>query len=171
MTSVAVNTYTHSVTYVAENILKSIKDIIRLIGLDPANLVNDWSTYMRGVQTWLESGHLEIVVLEIFDPLTDALVLRWDLDVIYTTGHGDGDFWTDTDQLRYHMRKAGLAPSTAKYRLVLQTKPSRPDIRGWGPTQYRSIEGFVRHRLGSTIEHNGLGCSAAYWRKNSADHQ
>jgi hypothetical protein len=38
MTSVAVNTYTHSVVYVADNILKSMKDIIRLSGLDPTNL-------------------------------------------------------------------------------------------------------------------------------------
>ena len=36
MTNVAVNTYTHSVTYVADNILKSLKDIIRLSGLDPS---------------------------------------------------------------------------------------------------------------------------------------
>ncbi len=38
MTAVAVNVYshTHSVTYVAENILKSLKDIIRLSGLDPS---------------------------------------------------------------------------------------------------------------------------------------
>ena len=39
MTSVAVNTYTYSVTYVADNILKSMKDIIRLSGLDPTNMV------------------------------------------------------------------------------------------------------------------------------------
>ena len=42
MTSVAVYTYTHSVTYVADNILKSFKDIIRLSGLDPAKFVDDW---------------------------------------------------------------------------------------------------------------------------------
>jgi len=40
MTTVTVNTYTYSVTYVADNILKSIKDIIRLSGLDPSNLVD-----------------------------------------------------------------------------------------------------------------------------------
>ena len=43
MTSVAVNTYTHSVTYVADNILKSFKDIVRLSGLDPGKLVADWT--------------------------------------------------------------------------------------------------------------------------------
>ena len=164
MTSVAVNTYIHSVTYVADNILKSMKDIIRLSGLDPTNLVDSWSTNMRALQTWLVSGHLEVVVLEIFDPKTDALVGRWDIDVVYTTGFGDGGFWTDTEQIRYHVRKAGLAPGEAKYRLLLQNKPGWPHVDGWESAQYRSTQGFVRQTLGSTIEHNGLGCRAAYWR-------
>ena len=55
MTSVAVNTYTHSVTYVADNILKSMKDIIRLSGLDPTNLIGEWETNMRALRTWLDS--------------------------------------------------------------------------------------------------------------------
>ena len=165
MTSVAVNTYTHSVTYVADNILKSLKDIIRLSGLDPTNLVQTWSSKMRALETWLHSGHLETVVLEVFNPRTNALVGRWDIDVIYTTGLGDGGFWTDTEQIKYHVRKAGLAPRDAKYRLVLQNRAGRPDVDGWGPTQLRSTDGFVRHSLGSTIEHYGLGANAAYWRK------
>ncbi len=166
MTNVVVNTYTHSVTYVADNILKSFKDIIRLSGLDPSNLVASWESNMRAIRTWLSSRHLETVVLEIFDPKTDALVGRWDIDVVYTTGMGDGSFWTDTEQIKYHVRKAGLAPSEAKYRLLLQNKPGYPHVDGWESTTYRSTNGFVRHSLGSTIEHNGLGCSAAYWRKN-----
>ncbi|MDH4459572.1 MAG: HORMA domain containing protein [Nevskia sp.] len=164
MTSVAVNTYTHSVVYVADNILKSLKDIIRLSGLDPFNFVNSWSDYMRALQTWLGSRDLDVVVLEIFDPKTDKLVGRWDIDVVYTTGAGNGAFWTDTDQIRYHVRKAGLLPSEAKYRLLLQNKAGRPDVEGWSNTQFRSTAGFVRHSLGSTVEHNGLGGSAAYWR-------
>ena len=165
MTSVAVNTYAYSVTYVADNILKSMKDIIRLSGLDPTNLVESWASKMLAIQTWLHSGHLETVVLEIFDPRTGALVGRWDIDVIFTTGLGDGGFWTDTEQIKYHVRKAGLAPGEAKYRLLLQNKPGHTPVVGWGPTQYRSTKGFVRHSLGSTIEHYGLGASAAYWRQ------
>ena len=165
MTTVTVNTYTHSVTYVADNILKSIKDIIRLSGLDPTHLVESWESKMRAIRTWLHSGHLETVVLEIFDPRTDALVGRWDIDVIYTTGLGDGGFWTDTEQIRYHIRKAGLAPGEARYRLVLQNRSGRPDVDGWKPTRFRSTDSFVRHSLGSTIEHYGLGASAAYWRQ------
>ena len=165
MTTVAVNTYTHSVTYVADNILKSIKDIIRLSGLDPAKLADDWEVTLRGVRAWLDSQHLETVVLEIYNPNTDALITRWDIDVLYGWGSGDGSFWTDTEQLKYHIQKAGLAPSQAKYRIVLQTKPGRPDVLGWSSTSFRSTSGFVRQSLGSTIEHNGLGASTAYWRK------
>ena len=164
MTSVAVYSYTYSVTYVADNILKSFKDIIRLSGLDPTNLVQDWDSYMQALKTWLTSGHLEKVVLEVFDPATDKLVGRWDIDVVYGSA-GDGSFWTDTEQIKYHIRKAGLWPSQAAYRLLMQNKPGRPYVRDWGSAEYRSTDGFARHSLGSTIEHNGLGGSAAYWRK------
>jgi len=165
MTSVAVNTYTHSVTYVADNILKSFKDIIRLSGLDPSNLVNGWDSKMRALKTWLSTGDLEAVVLEIFHPKTGALITRWDIDIIYNWSSGDGSFWTDTEQLKYHIRKAGIAPADARYEMLLKTKPGRPDVEGWGRGSYRSTEGMVRQSLGSTIEHSGLGGNAAYWRK------
>jgi hypothetical protein len=121
---------------------------------------------MRALQTWISSGHLERVVLEIFHPITNAPICRWDIDVVYGwSASGDGNFWTDTDQLKYHIRKAGVAPSDAKYSLLLQNKPGYSDVAGWGPAEYRSTVGMVRQSLGSTIEHSGLGANAAYWRK------
>ncbi|MBP0495592.1 hypothetical protein [Pararoseomonas indoligenes] len=56
MTTVVVNSYTHSVAYVADNILKSLKDIIRLSGLDPAKFVDQWESNTRALKTWLETG-------------------------------------------------------------------------------------------------------------------
>ena len=165
MTNVAVNTYTHSVTYVADNILKSLKDIIRLSGLDPSKFVGDWETHMRGVQTWLNSSDLETVKLEIYNPKTDALIFRWDIDIAYGWSSGDGSFWTDTEQLKYAIRKAGLAPSEAHYRLLVNTKQGRPDVAGWGTVSSRSIGGMVRQSLGTTVEHSGLGASTSYLRR------
>lgn len=131
MTSVAVYSYTQSVTYVADNILKSLKDIIRLSGLDPAAFVDGWDLHKRGISAWLGTGDLQKVVLEIYDPRTDGLILRWDIDIAYQWTGGDGSFFTDTEQLRYAIRKAGIAPSEARYRLVLDNKPGRPDVDGW----------------------------------------
>ncbi|MEP5625733.1 MAG: HORMA domain containing protein, partial [Hyphomicrobiales bacterium] len=88
------------------------------------------------------------------------------IDVVYNWSSGDGSFWTDTEQLKYHIRKAGIAPSDACYEIVLRTKPNRPDVDGWSKGSLRSTEGLVRQSMGSTIEHNGLGGNAAYWRKN-----
>ncbi len=165
MTTVTVNSYTHSVTYVADNILKSLKDIIRLSGLDPSKLVGSWDTNMRALRTWIGNSELEKVVLEIYNPTTGALIRRWDIDVVYGwSSAGDGNFWTDTEQLRYAILKTGLAPDQATYDLILQTKPNRTPVQGWSDTAYRSTNGMVRNSLGSTIEHNGLGANAAYWR-------
>lgn len=165
MTTVAVNTYTHSVTYVADNILKSLKDIIRLSGLDPSEFVGDWASNTLALKTWLDTGHLEKVALEIYDPATDALVVRWDIDIAYGWSGGDGAFWTDTEQLRYAIRKAGLAPNKARYRLLVYNKPGRPDVPGWSKGTSRSTEGMVRQSLGSTIEHSGLGANTSYLRR------
>lgn len=165
MTSVSVNLYTHSVTYVADNILKSMKDIIRLSGLDPSDLVNTWSSKMKALETWLHSGHLERVVLEVYNPKTDALIVRWDIDIVYAWSGDSGSFWTDTEQLKYAIRKAGIAPSDAKYRLMLSHKTGAPEVEGWSSASFRSTDNMARQSLGSTIEHNGLGGSTAYWRK------
>jgi len=164
MSSVGVYSYTYSVTYVADNILKSLKDIIKLSGLNPTSFVDDWELNKRAIKAWLESEHLEKVILEFYHPTTSELLFRWDIDIVYSWT-GDGTFWTDTEQLRFAIRKAGVAPADAKYDLLLKTKAGRPDVVGWSTGSMRSTEGMVRHALGSTIEHNGLGGEAAYWRR------
>lgn len=165
MSAVAVFSYTQSVVYVADNILKSFKDIIRLSGLDPTKLVNDWAVLLRGLSAWIESRHLESVTLEVYDPKTDHLLFRWDIEVVYTWDVSAGTFWTDTDQLKWAIKKAGLVPSQADYRVSVHNKPGRPDVSGWSTCTLRSTDGMVRQSLGTTVEHNGLSANTTYWRK------
>ncbi len=167
MTTTITYSRTHSVTYVADNILKCLKDIIRESGMNPSKFVNDTEVNRRGLTTWLDSEHLERITLEIYNPRTDKLITRWDIDVRYDWATGDASFWTDTEQLKWAIKKAGVAPADAKYDLILHNKVGRPDVAGWSPCSYRSTDGMVRQSLGSTIEHNGLGASASYWRKAS----
>lgn len=162
-THVVVNTYTHSVTYVTDKMMMSLKDIIRQSGLSPEKFVSDWKTLHRGISTWLDSRDLERVILEVFNPKTDKLIGRWDFDIVY--GYtGGGDMWVDTDDIKYHIRKAGQWPSACDYRVVLTTKPGRPSVHGWSAATLRSTDGFVRQSLGTTIDGSGLKSGTAYWR-------
>jgi len=165
-TTVSVNTYTHSVTYVVDNVLKSFKEIIRLSGLSPAKMVGEWESIQRAMTTWINSGHLSGVTLEVYDPSDNKLITRWDIDVVYGYTSGDGKFWTDTDQLAYEIKKAGCWPSLASYDIILRNKSGRPDVAGWSPCEFRSTEGLVKKSLGTTVEHSGLGGNASYYRRN-----
>src|SRR4051794_33659887 len=109
-TLVVVNTYAHSVTYVADNLLMSLKEIIRESGLSPEKLTSDWANLQRGISRWLESRHLERIVLEVYNPTTNALIGRWDFEIAYGA-QGDGSMWVNTDDIKYHIRKAGQWPS------------------------------------------------------------
>lgn len=157
-------TYTHTVTHVTTKMLLTLKEIIREIGLDPARFTDDWASNEWAISTWLASRHLQRVTLEVYNPWTDALVTRWDMDVIYATV-GDGCLWVDTDAVRYAIAKAGLVPSHCRYDIKLKNSPGRPDVDGWGPCDFRSTDGFKRYSLGATIGGNGLAAQTAYWSR------
>lgn len=163
-TSVRVNTYTHSVTYVADKMLKSVKDIIRLSGLSPQYLTDQWEVLERGISAWLRSEHLQHVHLEVFEPKTDKLVGRWDFEIFYGFA-GDGEFWVDTDAIKYYILKAGQWPGSCAYRIVVTNKPGKPDVEGWSSTTMRSTNGFVKQSIGTTIDGSGLATGTTYWRK------
>lgn len=163
-TFVFVDTTTHTVTYVTEKLLLCLKEIIRESGLSPAKMARDWAVLESGISAWIRSKHLEKVVLEIFNPLNGSLVGRWDLGIIYGYG-GDGSLWVDTDAIRYHIKKAGLIPSSCDYEIIATTKPGRPAVAGWSDCQLRSTDGFARYSIGTAIGGSGLGADVAYWGK------
>jgi len=168
MSAVTVNvtTYTsaHTIAHVTSKMLLLLKEIIREVGLDPSKLADEWENLERGVSTWLKSRHLNQLTLEIYNPRTDSLVSRWDLDVIYGYGN-DETFWADTEAIRYSITKAGMVASQCNYRFIIYTSPGRPDVSGWGPCTALSTEGFSRFSIGSAIGGNGIGTEISYWKK------
>ena len=165
-TIVSVNTYTHSVTFVTDKMLSSLKRLILLSGLNVAQLIGDWVTLERGVRTWLQSKHLERLVLEIYNPRTDALVGRWDFDISYSYGSADdGGFWIDSDTIKNAIKKCYLDPKDCTYRIVVTTKTGSPDVSGWTSTTLRSTAGFERFCIGTAIGAGSLASGVAFWRK------
>lgn len=94
-----------------------------------------------------------------------GLIGRWDFEIYYGTA-GDGGMWVNTEDIKYHIRKAGQWPSRCEYRVIVSTKPESPAVAGWSDTTFRSTDGFVRQSIGTTIDGNGhISAGTAYWRK------
>ena len=161
-TATYVDTSVYSVTYVTEKVLLSIKEIIVKSGLSAAKMTRGWTSLEQGVSRWIASGHLRQVYLEIFHPTTQKLVCRWDLDIIYGYG-GDGEFWADTDAIKYHIAKAAAVPATCDYRISVDTAPGAPTLAGWTNCTLYSTKGFSRYSVGTTIGSGSIGAGLAYW--------
>jgi hypothetical protein len=141
----------------------SLNNIVIKSGLDPTKFVNDWKTNELAISTWLQSGHLEEVTIEVYRPGSSSSIGRWDLSIEHGTD-ADG-FWFDPDDIYYHIRKCGHYPADCEYAILLSTKPGRPDVLGWSSCKFRSTEGMVRQSIGTMIDANGLKASASYWTR------
>ena len=162
MTASYVDTSAHSVTYVTEKLLLSIKEIIVKSGLSAAKMTRQWVSLEQGISTWIASKHLRQVYLEIYHPTTQKLICRWDLDIIYGYG-GDGEFWADTEAIKYHIAKAGAIPANCEYRISLDNAPGAATLDGWTACTLYSTQGFSRYSVGTTIGSSGIGAGLAYW--------
>ncbi len=162
-TAVTVNTYAHTVTYVTAKMLHSIQRIVQQIGLDPGKMMADWESLERGISTWLSTQHLKTVILEVWNPKTDTLVTRWDIEINYGYA-GDGSLWADIDGIKYAIQKAGTVASLCEYRIVVTHKAGFPEVVGWTNTSLRSTQHLRRYAVGSTIGGNGIAAETSYWR-------
>jgi len=148
--------------------MRSFKDIIVLTGLNPQGITDQWRTLERGLTTWMNSRHLEKVYLEVWDPSTNRLAIRWDILIGYEPGaDGDDTMWEDPDAIRSAIVKGGHVPAKCNYRIVAVVKDGYPDVPGWKSTSTRSTAGLVRQFVGTAVSTPGIRASGGYWRKSS----
>jgi Bacterial HORMA domain 2 len=169
--SVRVNTNTHATTHVATNMLRGMKQIIRESGLSIERIQSQWSVLEAGIATWLKSGHLKALVLEVFDPgkpTGNDHVGRFDFTIDYGYySDGDGELWIDPDTISYVVRKNGSYPAKCEYRLIADTASGYPAVDGWSTTTFRSTAGFTRHSAGTAIGGGSLGAGISYYIKGN----
>ena len=65
-------TRAHNVTFLTDNLLNILREVIRENGLSPDKLAQDRDTLARGMRIWLHSGHLTNVIVEFYRPGTTA---------------------------------------------------------------------------------------------------
>jgi len=169
VTTVNVNTHAYSTVYVASNLLRGIKQIVRLSGLSTSGLVANWDVLEDGCATWVRTGHLRKLILEVYDPSWSGgsdLVGRFDFTIDYSYyADGTGELWMDPDTIAWTVRKNGSYPPACRYRVVADTDPGRPDVDGWSSTTLRSTSGLVRQVAGTATGGGRLGAELSYYRR------
>jgi hypothetical protein len=158
----------HAATFVATGMLRGVKQIVVGAGLSPRKLADDWTTLETGIATWLRSGHLQKLTLEVWDPARPAdATLRFDFTIDYSySADADGELWLDPRTVRQAILKAGKAPSACEYELKVDNSPGAAAVYGWGPCSYRSTSGMTEYRAGTAITGGALGAGLSYWVRN-----
>jgi len=162
-TATLTSTFSHVVTHFSDKMLMLLGNIIRDSGLSMEKFIEDRSILELGLKTWLQSGHLRKVTLEIFKPGTRDLIRRWDLDWDKCDAAETG-FWVDIADIKYHLKKAGVMASDCPYRFLVDNKDGRPDVPNFTKTEYADTTGLKQYSLGTTISGGSYGSRTSYWK-------
>ncbi len=162
--STSTATHAHVANHITDKMVLSLGNILRDSGLDMQRFSDQRETYQNGIKAWVASGHLEKVVLEIYDPVTNVLVPpRWDFELC-VDGKGELGFWFDPNDIKYHLEKAGKPPAKCSYSVIVVNKPGRPDVTGWGACDFRNTNGLKQFCLGTTIAAGNTDVKTSYWK-------
>ena len=155
---------THTSIFVADNMRNAIRDIIKWSGLNQTRLVDDWGVLGNAVRTWLGTGDLNDITIEFYRPSDGALISRWDFPISYDGSGVDDDMWVAKEHIRMTIEKAPRVPTNAVYRIILLTRPGRPNVPGMSSTNYRSTDGMVSRNSGTAVATPDIMATIKYWR-------
>lgn len=163
-TSVHTLARTHTSVFVSDKLRNFLKLLIRYYGLDPQGVIDAWSDWVdRAARTWLESGHLQVIIIEFYWPGSEDAIARWDFPIRYD-GNGVDEMWIDRLFFEDSLPKAKAPPAGCSYRIVLKTLPNEPQVAGVGSTTLRSTAGLVSREVGTIIATPDIMASARYYR-------
>jgi hypothetical protein len=161
-TGTATATRTQVATHFADKMLLLLGNIIRDSGLDMADFTSRRAEIEKGIKSWIISGHLRKVTLEIFKPGTKSLIRRWDLDWDKCDAAESG-FWVDVADIRYHLKKNGVIAKDCLYGFLFDCKPGYRPLPGWTTGTYADTTGLKLRSLGTTITAGSYGSRTSYW--------
>lgn len=167
MSAVSVHAYarSHTSVYASDKLRNFLKLLVRHYGLDPQGVVDAWSDWVdHAARTWLDSGHLESIVIEFYRPGYDTADARWDFPIRYD-GNGVDEMWVDRLFFEESFAKAEAPPAGCLYRIVLFHKPGEPYVSGLSSTTMRSINGLSSREVGTVIATPDIMASARYYRR------
>lgn len=160
----ATYTHAHSVVFLTDNLLNTLREVIRESGISPDKLTQDRSTIERGLRTWLQSGHLTKVVVEFHKPGASSASARWDFPINYTGAGVADDMWLDKNYLRQLISKATRPSTDCTYRVILCTNAGAPKVDGFSDCSFLSTGSLAARPAGTVVATSHMTAAVTYWR-------
>ncbi len=164
--SIGVNIAVYPVTYVSNQILNCFIRTVDKRGLSLDYMNQHKDTISSGLFTWVGTGTLEKIILEIYDSDKDVVLERFDMCFEYSAAvpsTSDSIFETNLEKLEDFLGKLPSLPSDASYRVVAVLSKDAPQAPGWSPTSLRSADHLRNQKLGGLIKADYIGVAMEYW--------
>jgi hypothetical protein len=155
---------THSVTFLSDNLLNTLREIIRENGLSPEKLMQDRDVIASGLRTWLASGDLTRIVVEFYRPGGTVADARWELPVTYDGSGVDDDMWVDKNYLRQLIAKAKRPATDCSYRIILFTSVGAQTVAGFSDCSLLPTGSLVARSAGTVIATGHMTAAITYWK-------
>jgi HORMA domain-containing protein len=156
--------HTHAIVFLSDNLRNTLREVIRENGISPNKLMQDWETIELGIRTWLQSGHLNNIVVEFFKPGAWVSSARWEFPIGYAGSGVDDDMWLDKNYLRQLIAKSARPSTDCTYRILLCTAPGRPYVEGFSDCSFLSTGNLVARQAGTVIATGYMTAAVTYWR-------
>jgi hypothetical protein len=155
---------THTATFSADAMRNVLRDLLLGLGLDPLALITGWSLNGQAARTWLQSGHLRELVLEVYAPGSSKAMARIDIPIRYDGSGVDDDMWVDREHVRRTTAQIGKLPAYYRYDVVFCLAPNAPPVAGMGNATLRDIVGLTPRSAGTVIATPDIVGGLRYWR-------
>jgi hypothetical protein len=155
---------THTATFAADAMRNVLRDLLVAVGLDPLALITDWSLNGEAARTWLRSGHLRELMLEVYAPGSSKATARIDIPVRYDGSGVDDDMWVDRDHVRRTASHIGKLPAHYRYDVVFRLAPGAPPVPGMGSAILRGTGGLTVRSAGTVIATPDIVGCLRYWK-------
>jgi hypothetical protein len=154
----------HSFVFLSDNMRNVLREVIRENAISPDKLMQEWGTIERGIRAWLDSGHLNNIVVEFFKPGAAEADARWDVPIGYSGSGVDDDMWLDKNYLRQIIAKSKRPSSRCTYRVLLCTDDGAPAVDGFTRCTFLSTGQMSARQAGTVIATGHVTAGATYWR-------
>ena len=155
---------TDSIVFLSDNLRNTLREVIRENGLSPNKLMQDWETIERGIRTWLQTGHLNNIVIEFNKPGAWTASARWEFPIGSAGSGVDDDMWLDKAYLRQLIAKSAHPTNNCTYRILLCKDPGAPTVAGFTDCTFLSTGQLAARQAGTVIATGHMTAGPTYWR-------